>query len=540
MQRVLPIISLIFLLQLFILPDIKAQKPVSSDLEMVSCGSPTGKITWLKEYQRDPSVFQNVLAQRSSTTTYLPLSFHIVGTDDSLGMVGVDRVLASFCQLNEDFAATGIQFYIKPPIEYIYDGDLFSHDSVHIGGLKMLQYNTDSSINVYFVSDPGQGNCGYNLPYAGVAMNKNCLTGHTFAHELGHALALPHTFLGWEGGQSWNGPAQQSFLSPAPTQVTINYTDFKDTIYLDTLIIDTILVEYETRTGANANCDVAADGFCDTPADYLAYRWFCNQSNSLSSELQLDPDSVSFVSDGWYIMSYALDDCQIGFSQEQINAMLAYVTTEKPELLSNQNPFNDSINASGLSLLAPSPSAVIPENNPTFRWTSVPNATHYVIQIYREPIGGSQVVEEVIVSDTFYQSPINYPSRLAVFPYAWRVLPFNYGYSCTIYTPAQQFNTEATTNLNELGELAFDWEVFPNPTIAGHSLQIAIASSENTQAQISIYNAQGQRLWTENPSIAQGRDQLQVQIPANWPAGLYFVEMREANGMKAVKKLVLK
>lgn len=68
-------------------------------------------------------------------------------------------------------------------------------------------------------------------------------------------------------------------------------------------------------------------------------------------------------------------------------------------------------------------------------------------------------------------------------------------------------DTAATTNLNELGKLDFDWEVFPNPTTAGRSLQIAIASSENTQAQISIYNAQGQRLWSQSPRIAQGRDQ---------------------------------
>jgi hypothetical protein len=539
MKTILQSISIVLIYSLIISNPLSAQSP-QQDLEFVNCGTPEGKIPWLQEYQRDPSAFQAVLASRANTTTYLPLTFHVVGTDDSLGMAPLSSVLGSFCKLNQDFSATGIQFYIKPPIRFIYNSDFHSHDSVHIGGTNMLNYNIDSTINVYFVAAPGQGNCGYNLPYAGVAMSNNCLSGHTFAHELGHALALPHTFLGWEGGQSWNGAPQQSFTSPAPTEVTINYTDFKDTQYLDTLIIDTVLVEYVTRAGANANCHIAADGFCDTPADYLAYRWVCNQTTGLSTLPQLDPDSVSFTSDGWYIMSYAQDYCQVGFSQEQINAMLSFVTTEKPELLGNPNPFRDTIDGSSLILLEPAAAEIIDVDNPSFRWTAVPNATQYLLQIYRQPMGGGQIVEEVIVSDTFYQSPLTYPTRPDIFPYAWRVMPFNYGYTCEQYSSAQSFNTDAAINVEFTENKLFGWEIFPNPSTLGTNLQISIASDEGLNADFSIYNAQGQRLWSQAQPIDAGKTNFQVQIPSFWAAGLYFVELRKADGRVELKKLILK
>ena len=68
------------------------------------------------------------------------------------------------------------------------------------------------------------------------------------------------------------------------------------------------------------NCDIAGDGFCDTPADYLNYRWNCN-NQGLSNVTQTDPLGEKLKSDGSLIMSYSSDVCSYRFSEEQIAAM---------------------------------------------------------------------------------------------------------------------------------------------------------------------------------------------------------------------------
>ncbi|MCB0574414.1 MAG: metalloprotease, partial [Saprospiraceae bacterium] len=102
--------------------------------------------------------------------------------------------------LNEDYAATGIRFYFKDDWNLINSTAWYQHANIPQGIDMMLTNNVPDALNAYFASNVA-GNCGYNLPYAGVAVAHNCAaTGdHTWAHEVGHALSLPHPFIGWEG-----------------------------------------------------------------------------------------------------------------------------------------------------------------------------------------------------------------------------------------------------------------------------------------------------------------------------------------------------
>lgn len=527
--------TLLFLPLLLLSSYLLAQEP----FEWLSCGSPSHKSDWLKNYQANPSQYAALLAAKSNSTQYIGLTIHQVFKDDSTGSIPIDQILQSVCQLNTDFATTGIQFYVEPPISKIYDTDFYVHDSVSQGGQKMLQYNRDSSLNVYFVASAAAGNCGYNLPYAGVAMSNSCLTGHTFAHELGHALGLPHTFIGWEGGQSWNGSPQTSFSQPAPTQVTINYTDFKDQPYPDTLIIDTLLVEKVPRTGPNANCGIAADGFCDTPADYLAYRWLCNSTNAASTVYQLDPDSVAFLSDGWYIMSYALSSCQVGFSQEQIQAMNAFLLTERGHWIGQPSSLDSFSNLS--SLLSPSQNAIIPAEYPLFQWNATAGATHYLFQLYKEPMGGGQVIEEVIVADIFFQSNRILSPRPNMFPYSWRVMPLTYNYFCAGYGPTQQFNTNSPTALSNLDmPVLSDFQLGPNPLPQGQPLQILWTLGGEKMGQWRIFNAQGQLIWEQSAQLQAGAGRYQLQLPTDWASGSYFLQFRSKTGEMQGKLFIIK
>jgi hypothetical protein len=139
-------------------------------------------------------------APRSSMPITLPLRIHIVGETDGDGYIGLSRLFDAIELMNEDFATADVNFCIDGDIDYINNSSYYDHD-FNTGGTMMLLNNDPGVINVYFVANPS-GACGYYSPGRdAIAMSNNCTSGadHTFGHEMGHFLSLPHTFVGWEG-----------------------------------------------------------------------------------------------------------------------------------------------------------------------------------------------------------------------------------------------------------------------------------------------------------------------------------------------------
>ncbi len=506
--------------------------PQTSATDFHPCGTQSFKSDWLKEYQRNPAAYSH--GRAPSATTYLPVSLHIVGDDDSTGYGRLNSVLAAFCQVNEDYSNTGLQFFIEFPIHYIPNSDFNDHDSVHIGGGYMLQYNVPNTSNVYFVRDPA-GNCGYNLPYAGMTVSYSCLTGNTFSHELGHALSIMHPFLGWEGGQSYNAGPQTSFSGPAPKEVYYNYTYFKDTMWLDTLIVDTTEVEYVTRTGSKANCQTAADGFCDTPADYLAFRWACN-SNGQSGTRQIDPDTVGFYSDGANIMSYST--CLTDFTPDQAAAMNAFVSTNRQSHLYNQNPIRDTIDINNLMTLEPADASTIAQtSNVVFRWNKVPGATHYSLKVCAAPCSTPNLTyEEVLVTDTFYVSNMTYNPRPSFLPYRWQIKPINQGNTCANISSYRTFNTAFPTAVATLQTLQ-TFELHPNPVASHQDIQLEATATQATTATVQIVALTGQVLRSQVWQLQTGHNTNSLSTK-DLAAGVYVVYLEEGN-RKLIKKLVI-
>ncbi|KAA3641690.1 MAG: T9SS C-terminal target domain-containing protein [Bacteroidetes bacterium] len=491
--------------------------------DLSPCGTAPYKSDWLKKYQQAPEDYSKL----EDTLIYVPLTIHLVGTDDGFGFFSPRGLLDAFCTLTEDFEPTNIRFYIEGDINYIFSSAYLDHPTVLDGAEMMFEHNVENTLNCYFVSDPA-GNCGYNLPYAGLTVAKSCagINDHTWAHEIGHALSLAHPFFGWEGGVSHDGSVPHDFSDPAPLTVTYDYTYFLDTLILDTMIIDTAYVEFVD----GSNCHIAADGFCDTAPDYLASRWICN-SNSESADIQTDPSGATFQSDGTLIMSYADDACSYRFSEEQIAAMRANLIDEKPHWLYDQTAEQP---VEGLAnLISPIDDEVVQFNEVLLEWEAVPNATHYVVEVSRLQNFPLTLTDSYLING----NALTVNNLLDQKKYYWRVRAFNRQHFCAPFTEKESFETDNFLSVDENKYLT-SFEIFPSQVSAGSTVNIQVNSKYGFKGEIRLLNILGQLSEVADFDFTVGENKLELDIPDNLPSGLYVLAVA-GNGAITSKKIVI-
>ncbi len=494
---------------------------VASAQSPFPCGTIGGRSEWLKAYQANPEAYPKNL----DTLLYVPLTIHLVGNDAGIGHFQMSKLLDAFCRLNADFEESNIQFYIAGDILYYNNSDWYTHETVIDGGYMMLANNVENTINIYFVNDPA-GNCGYNLPYAGIAMDKACSgpNDHTWAHEIGHALSVQHPFLGWEGGVSHDGSIPPDYNQPAPAFVTYDYTNFKDTLYLDTLIIDTALVELVD----GSNCAVAADGFCDTSPDYLAIGWFCN-GNAQSNIQQTDPTGATFQSDGTLIMGYAADNCQARFTPEQIGAMRANLYDEKPELLVDQST-PEPLAQQPVELLYPAAGDPVDPFSAWFEWEPAPGAQQYLLEVSLLPNFVPTITQEYVTAST----NATVGGLLEEKTYYWRVRAFNTHAFCGAESATSSFVTTTGTTSTLSLATGTPVRVYPNPLRGQGILTIEKSGIEVERPQILDLHGKAYPLAQIN---GRTEEEVQLRLPALSP-GLYILRWEDSAGRQAVRIVI--
>ena len=472
--------------------------PAQEKSDLHFCGTQDGKVEWLARYQAEGGTFE-----RSNATLFLPVKVHLVGNSQGAGHFPVSKVLDAFCTLNNDFAQADIQFFISGDLNYINNDNFYIH-TFQQGSQMMQQNNVSAKINCYIVADPA-GNCGYSNYSRGIALAKGCMdeTDHTWAHEIGHYLSLPHPFFGWEGTDS-----DFAYNEPAPNFVNGRAVERMD----------------------GANCQFAADGFCDTPPDYLAFRWPCN-GDSLSNRIQTDPTGVEFRSDGTLFMSYASDNCSGRFSEEQIDAMHANVNQERAYLIGQM----DELLPLGEVVLNP----IAPEEGGTvdfyeevfFEWEPIEEATGYVVDIsrfqnfnlieHRYDVQGTSFVSTELKADKTYY---------------WRLRPYNAQYTCFEESETASFFTGVLSDVKDIEEVN-GMQLMPNPVAAGNGLQLDLQMTAAVDLQVRMISVTGQTVeqfdWETN--TGQNRWLLNTQ---DLQAGIYFLQLQSANGVMSRKVVV--
>jgi hypothetical protein len=439
------------------------------------CGT-TGKTQWLMDYQKNRAAY----ADFSDTSwLYVPVTFHIVGTDNGTGYFPLQRIFKALCHMNSQYAPSRIKCYLDSsmPFNYLNNSDWYEHGWQ--GGEDLITTNNiPGRVNAYIVDDPA-GNCGYAW-FDAIVLGKNCSgeSNSTWGHELGHHLSLPHPFFGWEGrSQDPNEPAPASLGFGNPVEKV-----------------------------ARVNCLDAGDGFCDTEPDYISNRWNCNADGK--STQFLDPDSVAFRSDGSYIMGYANDGCQSRFMPDQQEAMRQNLRTEHVAYLVADQHGPVLANDAATQLLSPIDSVTVPYNNVTFTWSPLADAQYYVLEVGLFATFNPILSTKVIIDANSYSFTTGLPKNRNLF---WRVRAYNDWDVCDDQNNYQVgvFKSVDLSATNEL-ERTLQINLLPNPATAGQDVQVQISAEKSEELVAALFDLNGRQVWSAQWNIYDGDQTLTV------------------------------
>lgn len=474
------------------------------------CGTPAYKSQWLENYQQNPPVTNRSMLD----TLYVPVTIHIVGQSNGSGYIAISRLMGAFCHLNRAYEQAAIKFYIKGNIRYINNNNYYNHN--YSGGAQMMRdNNVPNTMNCYIVNDPA-GACGYYLPGGGgfggdaVALSKGCLgpNDYTWPHEAGHYLSLPHTFYGWE-------ETEYNYNSPTPN--VVNWGG----------------VSRQVEKVNGSNCNVAGDGFCDTPPDYLSGRWNCNGAG-MSPQIQKDPNGVEFRSDGSLIMAYSNDECITGFSEGQIGAMRANLQQQRPGHLANQTP-PTPVASTELTPIFPPEGQALP-NNEAFelRWAPIAGAQIYFVDIAIIPTFGFTLASYTVATNSV---AVAADELLPDKTYYWRIRPFNRYDGCTGYSDTHTFELSDVVSATAAPEAAQGLRLYPNPARENQEVILEFTTEKATEATVSLLSLTGQALHSRRMDAAPGANRMNIST-AGLAKGLYVLRI-EANGGASYQKLMV-
>lgn len=457
--------------------------------------------TWLRDFQQHPEKYP---MPEDDELIIAALQVHNVGNDDGTGYFPWSSMLNALCRLQGAFVDSDIQFYLSNGINFIDDTDGNNHEDYQGGYQLMWQNEVSGMLNTYIATEAA-GNCGYYAPATdGCVVAKGCAgpTDHTWAHELGHYLSLPHTFYGWEGVEYDPNTSTSSYQGQVFTAI-------------------------EKVDGSN--CNNAADGFCDTPVDYISRRWTCNGDGENNVDYY-DTNGDAFRVNGTYFMSYSDGLCKDKFSQEQTDAIRANLMFQRSEVILDDVTIEE-IDMADFNPIAPVGGEEVAYNYVKIEWDPIPGATHYYVEVTRHPF--DVVIEKGVVTETEFIAT----TLLADKNYAWEVRPFNWGYFCAPLSEKVLFSTNQTVATHEI-EGVDGIQVFPTVASNGQALNIQFESTQNIgAAEISLTSLTGVRQQTEQVFIQNGQNQFAIH-PEGLSGGIYMVGVTTDKG-SFYQKIVL-
>ncbi|RMG79361.1 MAG: T9SS C-terminal target domain-containing protein [Bacteroidetes bacterium] len=483
---------LIFLVGLT--PALFAQQPF--------CGMPMDHLHQVKaELLKNREEMKNFVFNRNAVT-YVPVRFFLVADSDGSGRGTERSCLTALCNLNTNYKDLDIQFYLKE-FKYINHGTIYDNPMSFSGSNAIANQMIYDAINVFVVDDAGGGAAAYFQPPYGPSGNdwivcaKQYMTDvRVLSHEFGHFFSLPHTFNGWEP-QQWdeaiNGnPVTQFYAPDGTTQV-------------------------ELVNGSN--CNIAGDGICDTPADYLFPSGNCSYNLSV-----MDKNGDLLTPQIENYMNYHFGCSQYFFTDDQKQAIkTSLFSFNRNYIRPNYTPVTDEITEQ--------PTVISPQNNEQLNynknvylsWTAVPGAQFYLVDI----LSGTTKIRKIVSENSLLLEDDLQPDKT----YLWKVMPFNESYGCAQFSSSFKFRTgDGLNSVAKIDEVT-GFELSPNPAAAGTDLQIRVLADKNFVADVSLVSLTGRPMnIIRNYEFRSGQTALSLPT-TNLPAGVYFVRLQSEKGV---------
>ena len=459
------------------------------------------------------------------TITYLPLSIHNVSGDASgTGKTPEATILAFLCGLNAFYADQNIQFYIHNSIINRVNTYIYNNAGSNTSANYMVSYKVAGTINLYLSASINNAGSSWYSPQGDyIMLQKNMLTAaaKTESHEIGHFFTLNHTFYGWEGIDAEADYSGQN----VPNNIGSGWSAFTP--------------EKVPRSGSQSNCNQAADGFCDTEADYYSARTNCPYNPTMK-----DPNGYSLDPDESNIMSYASDNCVTQFSTEQKTAIAVDIAARN---WVNSSP-NGTADVTGLTTpVSPLAGALLgPITNSTVRieWDPVPNATMYYLEVFGTYFFGAVNTSTVIFKGVVYggNAFYNLPTTDLVSgaKYGWRIKAFNATSTCAGYSPYYLFEASGavTTSVEDLPiEKQMQFEVKENP-VSSSFIPFSVYAATDVIGSIRLYSMEGKEVVSfTKQEFKQG--QSIIQLPTdNLTNGVYVAVLSTSRGTLQQKVVI--
>ncbi len=447
--------------------------------------------------------------ERTENTINIPVTVHIVRSDQGGGSFSPSRAFDGLCNVNERFATANMNFFIAGDVNFIDNTNYLNVTSYGVTTSMINDHNVPRTVNIYYTNLSAMGLCGFAYyPNSGPGGTNNqgaavmsfaCSqpTGTTLAHELGHFFALPHTF-----DRTSNNPLH-------PTSAERVTRNVNDTI--------------GGRLGAN--CSTGGDRFCDTPTDFIASRWSCP-----TGAYQEDINGDRIRPDSSYYMSYANDICTSRFSEQQINAMrntMANTTSSRGYLLVPPMPAYLAITTAPTLLLPAEGDSNIAGNFAYFKWTAVPGATFYNFKIYQ--FGG--VLMDTLIYDTVYLN-LNTHIR-SNRTLQWEVRGINASNLCAPISARGTFKTGNFAPLSVGNVFEAGLKLYPTFLNPGEGL--TIEGLETGEVSVQCQDLSGKKILSTTLYVENQSTYFTI---GQWPTGVYLLQIKQGN-QQAFRKIVV-
>ncbi len=479
-------------------------------------------------------VEENKDRAQSRNLRFIPLKFHVVGDDDGNGQVNENNLLATVCQLNEDFAPHDIQFFITDDgFNYIESSILHRNPTSHASVVTINQNMDLGAVNA-FITDEILFDADALGTTLGIYLNQTAdvvvairsrIDGQdkTLPHELGHYFGLLHTFNGWDS----EGYNVSSHGNPVSTSSP-----------------DGVPTEQMDRIGVCKNCETAGDFICDTRPDYnFGISGF--SCNNFSASFR-DPCGEVVVPDAGNYMSYFFNCTNESFSEQQAEIMNADIDRRlrNRDIDPSRQPITTGTVSAAPSLVSPiAGEATQFYNTVELNWNAVANASHYLVEVDILPNFVSQKPIKKILFVKGNQAIVKGldPDRL----YYWRVRALNQYLTClsfeTLSDRSSFFTSSDFDTSNESTNLFEEFNLYPNPTLSGGQLSASIKPLTGTkQLNIEIWSLEGKLIYQKEQKITSNNQNISIPIPNDTDAGVYFVSFsNKETGERFVEKVLV-